>query len=246
VKCDRCDNEATVHELTVHNRKRQERHLCEACAKALGMAAGGAHAPPGGIPITHLLNQFITSQIQGTAAPGPAQAPAGVCRTCGLTLNQFRQTGLLGCPDCYTAFESQLAPLLQKAHEGASQHTGKRPARLRNTEPAAPARPPAPTRSAPARAAKSAPATPSPASPAPDPTLIAATLRKKLAEAVADERYEDAAKLRDELLKLQAPAAPAPAKAARKPGSSPRSPKSPPAAPPPKQPPADPMEGPPA
>lgn len=226
-----------MHELTVHNRKRQERHLCEACAKAQGMAAGGAHVPPGGIPITHLLNEFITSQIQGAAAPAPAKVPVGVCRSCGLTLNHFRQTGLLGCPDCYAAFESQLAPLLQKAHEGASQHTGKRPARLRDTESATPA----PPRTDSARAAKASPAAPGPAIPAPDPTLVAATLRKKLAAAIAEERYEEAAKLRDELLKLQTPAAPAPAKAARKSGSSPRSPKSPP-----KQPPADPTENHPA
>lgn len=229
VKCDRCDNEATVHELTVHNRKRQERHLCEACAKGQGMSANAPPPPSGHIPITHLLNEFITSQVQGSAAaPSAAQAPAGVCRSCGLTLNHFRQTGLLGCPDCYAAFESQLAPLLQKAHEGASQHVGKRPARLRGVDATAPVKPPAATRTPSPRQPK--PAAPASAAPAPDPNLIAATLQKKLTDAIAEERYEDAAKVRDELLKLEQMMKSTPTKAARK-SSSTRAPKPPPAPP---------------
>lgn len=258
MKCDRCDNEATVHEVKVHNRKRQERHLCETCAKALGMSIGGVAAGglPGHIPITHLLNEFIAGQVQGSAAAPPAgqsrgDAPAGVCRSCGLTLNQFRQTGLLGCPDCYAAFESQLAPLLQKAHEGASQHIGKRPMRLRGPEtgaaPAPAAAKPA-ARSTPARTSTSKPAATSEAAaspaaqptplPAPDPAVIEAALRQKLAEAVAAERYEEAAQLRDQIARVHqgpppasppAASTPAPAKAARKPSSAtPRPPKNPP------------------
>lgn len=217
-----------MHELTVHNRKRQERHLCEACAKGQGMSANAPPPPSGHIPITHLLNEFITSQVQGSAAaPSAAQAPAGVCRSCGLTLNHFRQTGLLGCPDCYAAFESQLAPLLQKAHEGASQHVGKRPARLRGVDATAPIKPPAATRTPSPRQPK--PAAPT-ATAAPDPNLIAATLQKKLTDAIAEERYEDAAKVRDELLKLEQMMKSTPAKAARK-SSSTRAPKQPPASP---------------
>ena len=55
------------------------------------------------------------------------QSPA--CGACGTTFAKFRQTGLLGCAQCYFAFEDRLAPLIERAHEGASQHVGKTPRR---------------------------------------------------------------------------------------------------------------------
>ncbi len=51
------------------------------------------------------------------------------CPTCGITFGQFRQSGTLGCPDCYEAFEKQLAPLIERAQNGATHHRGKTPRR---------------------------------------------------------------------------------------------------------------------
>ncbi|MEM9083749.1 MAG: UvrB/UvrC motif-containing protein [Planctomycetota bacterium] len=46
-----------------------------------------------------------------------------------MTFAQFRETGLLGCPACYRAFEKHLSPLLERAHDGGINHIGKVPAR---------------------------------------------------------------------------------------------------------------------
>jgi protein arginine kinase activator len=181
VKCDQCDNEATVHEWTKKAGQKVEKHLCEECARKQGVA----------IQPQQQISQLIT-QLIGNAKPGtPAAAinptiQVGACATCGTTYAQFRHSGLLGCPACYAVFEAQLGPLLQRAHEGGTHHTGKTP----STATAC-------------------------AAPPPEKTKVQADammreredrlkrLREQLAEAVAAEQYERAATIRDELSALE-------------------------------------------
>ena len=56
-------------------------------------------------------------------------APACSCEACGLTFAEFRKSGLMGCSACYKAFESQVGPLIERAHEGGTHHIGKIPRR---------------------------------------------------------------------------------------------------------------------
>lgn len=161
-KCDSCEREATVHEVTIRNGEKVEKHLCDECARSHGLAVQ-QHAP-----IDQLITKFVMSQSGQPAAP----AKAGTCTTCGLTFNDFRQNGLLGCPDCYKAFEPQIGPLIERAHEGATHHVGKSPRRVAG---------------------------------AADRQERIRVLRKQLAEAIAAEQYERAARLRDELLTAEKP-----------------------------------------
>ncbi len=182
MKCDTCDNEATVHEVSLKNGVRVEKHLCEACAAKLGMAAAGS-------TLGDLLTNFVLPQITGEAAR-PARAPKArppVCPRCAFTFEQFRQAGLLGCPDCYTAFESLLVPLLERWHEGANQHVGKLPRRA--TESGAGKAMLADAR---ALAEKR------------ERLEKEKVLRRQLEDAVKSEQYELAARLRDQLQKLAA------------------------------------------
>lgn len=119
MKCDRCDNEATVHEVTIHKGQKVEKHLCEQCAQEDGIAVQSQSIPPS------LLQQFTVGI--GQQAPKANRAPT--CGNCGMTYTEFRQHGLLGCPDCYHAFEKQLVPLLERAQEGGTEHIGKTPHR---------------------------------------------------------------------------------------------------------------------
>ena len=63
----------------------------------------------------------------GEAAAG--RPSPGRCPTCGMTFNQFRQIGRLGCGDCYRTFDRALEPLLQRIH-GGHLHGGKVPRRI--------------------------------------------------------------------------------------------------------------------
>ena len=49
-----------------------------------------------------------------------------VCPTCKTLLSQFYNTGMLGCPDCYKAFEREINIALKKV-QGRTSHVGKTP-----------------------------------------------------------------------------------------------------------------------
>lgn len=119
MKCDYCDNPAVVHEVTVKSGVRKEYHLCAEHAKQVGIDVAAAQ------PINLLLTQFV----QQKAGRQEKQAATKACPTCKMTFAQFRQHSVLGCPDCYKAFEAQLAPLIERAHNGATHHVGKTPRR---------------------------------------------------------------------------------------------------------------------
>src|SRR3989338_1259671 len=55
------------------------------------------------------------------------------CRNCGMTYEDFRKFGRLGCSECYEAFKGQLSTLLKKVH-GSNQHLGKTPVRIPQVE----------------------------------------------------------------------------------------------------------------
>ncbi len=48
------------------------------------------------------------------------------CPRCGTTLTEFYDTGLLGCPNCYTAFSAEILRALKKV-QGSVYHAGKTP-----------------------------------------------------------------------------------------------------------------------
>ena len=48
------------------------------------------------------------------------------CKSCKTTLGSFYATGMLGCPNCYKAFEKEIELALKKI-QGRTFHAGKRP-----------------------------------------------------------------------------------------------------------------------
>ena len=49
---------------------------------------------------------------------------AGPCSYCHTTVDDFRRTGRLGCPHCYSIYETQLRAILRRIH-GSTHHLGK-------------------------------------------------------------------------------------------------------------------------
>ncbi len=179
-KCDRCDNEATVHEVSVRNGVKVERHLCESCAAQQGLDASVS----GSAVVANLVKSLMTQQTGATQGRLPA------CRTCRMTFADFKQQGMLGCPDCYRSFEAFLGPLIERAQEGGVAHAGKTPARLLSGAPVGSTPMPRP--------ADPAPAPP----PGPSREEQIRELRRQLSKAVAAEQYEAAARLRDAIQSL--------------------------------------------
>ncbi len=117
-KCDLCDKPAVVHEVIVKQGVKEEVHLCEQHAQEAGVPM------PSHQPLNQVLTQFVAAQAGHVA--GTARKK---CGTCGMTFARFRQSGTLGCPKCYEAFEAQLIPLIERAQSGATHHRGKTPRR---------------------------------------------------------------------------------------------------------------------
>jgi len=157
-KCQNCQKEATVHLTEILNGQQLEKHLCQDCAAAEGLT--------GQLPITKLLEDIALQSAAQRELSGVK------CEVCGTTFLEFRQGGLLGCPNDYNAFAELLAPLLARAHEGASTHAGKVPPNADEDEKR-------------------------------QSQLL--RLRGQLKEAIADENYELAARLRDRIKELEGP-----------------------------------------
>jgi len=68
------------------------------------------------------LTDFLAQMGSDSMSSGPASSEA--CPFCGLTFSDFRETGRLGCPQCYETYAVHLQKLLRRVH-GGTQHVGK-------------------------------------------------------------------------------------------------------------------------
>lgn len=112
--CDLCSkNDATVHLTEIINDETRELHLCEPCAREKGASAA---------------EQFgLAGLLAGLADFGAKTGPkveTPPCPQCGLTYEDFRKTGRLGCGNCYENFAKVLSPLLKRVH-GSSRYMGR-------------------------------------------------------------------------------------------------------------------------
>jgi protein arginine kinase activator len=116
--CDNCKERDAVINLTqVEHDSKVTLHLCEQCAQQKGVETGGA-------VLKSPLGDLVGKLGKGTTMlPTPADGLR--CRACGATLRDFRETGRLGCAECYTAFDFHLRDLLRRLH-GSSHHAGER------------------------------------------------------------------------------------------------------------------------
>jgi protein arginine kinase activator len=62
---------------------------------------------------------------KGSANVLPTPTDGLRCSACGSTLKEFRESGRLGCAQCYESFAAHLRDLLRRLH-GSSQHVGER------------------------------------------------------------------------------------------------------------------------
>jgi protein arginine kinase activator len=162
MKCDNCNNQATVHLTEIKAGKKIEKHLCEQCAAQVEGISVKPHQP-----INELLTNFVL------AHSGMAKPETATCEHCGITWAEFRQSGLLGCEHDYELFAKDLLPLIQRAHDGATHHVGKVPARRESGAQGGLAKP--------------------------KKQVDLTRLRRELSKAVEAEDYERAAKLRDQI-----------------------------------------------
>ncbi len=118
MKCTHCnEREANTHIKRIINGRKEEMHLCEECAKELGVMEEFSFEP------------FTMDSLFGNLLGAGAKALnslSGVdrCTYCGTTFNDIVNTGRVGCAHCYDKFERKLEPSIEKLH-GRAKHIGK-------------------------------------------------------------------------------------------------------------------------
>jgi protein arginine kinase activator len=119
--CDNCKERDAIINLTqVEHDSKVTLHLCEQCAQQKGVETGAA-------VLKSPLGNFLGAVVKGGGAGAlvPASGDGLRCPACGSTLRDFRDSGRLGCDQCYVSFDTHLRDLLRRLH-GSSQHVGER------------------------------------------------------------------------------------------------------------------------
>jgi protein arginine kinase activator len=164
--CDECHLRPVVMKFQVASHGQTiERSLCQVCGqKYSGMLNVPLNLGAQG-PFALLSGMLTPAPAQGAALPGPAR-----CDRCGYTFHQFQHTSMLGCPECYEAFSSQMEIILRRSQGGTVQHAGKFPSRCGGRREA---------------------------------RRKVESLSRALEQAVQEQRFEEAARLRDEIRALR-------------------------------------------
>jgi protein arginine kinase activator len=120
--CQICGkNPGTVHITEIHDNRMTELHVCERCAEEKGIHATSSKH-------TFDIADLLAGMVDDVTTTDEERIGHVQCPRCGLLYSGFKETGRLGCPDCYAAFQFQLRPLLRRLH-GDTRHRGKVPAR---------------------------------------------------------------------------------------------------------------------
>jgi protein arginine kinase activator len=122
--CDVCkDKPATVHLTQMINGEKIDMHLCTECAAKKGFLLFDVNNK---FSMPNFLGSFLGSNFN--LQDVHALNKENKCPNCGMSFSDIRQTGKLGCSECYKAFDRELEPTLRRIH-GNSKHIGKIPIR---------------------------------------------------------------------------------------------------------------------
>ena len=127
-KCQICGKRASIYLTQIINGQASDLALCETCAREKGLFdpqsltfAEKFFPDAFKEKVDKLVKELIGGQ--GTEAPKPAvRRRSGdmltECPTCRFTLEDFRNTGRLGCADCYSVFADEISAEEQRGEEG--------------------------------------------------------------------------------------------------------------------------------
>lgn len=177
--CQNCnENEGNVKYTQIVNGIKKEMILCDDCAKRIGFDEIGFNMP---ISFSNFLGDFFDDYSDTDFLPGFSKPQTQKCEKCGLTFDEFIQEGRFGCDNCYNTFRNKLNHMLKNLH-GSSSHIGRKTKfiednniKIENKESKIKT----------------------------NEESKVEKLNRDLKLAIKEERYEDAAKIRDEIKKIE-------------------------------------------
>ena len=175
--CQNCGkNEVTFRYTQVINGVKKEMNLCDKCARELGLKDMNFSMP---INLSSFFSDFFNDYSE-SLLPNFVTAQEVQCKNCGTTFDDFINSGEFGCSSCYDLFEDRISPILKNL-QGANKHIGRgyREITKKDEEEK--------TNKKQVKKEENE----------------VEKLQKDLQKAIKDERYEDAAKIRDEVKKIE-------------------------------------------
>lgn len=179
MKCDNCgkDNANVKYSRSI-NGITEKMNLCEECSKKLGIGISdiGFNMP---IDFSSFLGGFWEDFEKQDILSLMGNREEVKCKGCNSTFEEVLNTGKFGCPECYETFEEKIDEILNKLH-GKNRHVGRigKLEKAKVTE----------------QHEKEMPK---------ENKNELEELKEKLKELVKEENYEEAAKVRDEIKKIE-------------------------------------------
>ena len=128
--CQNCGkNEVNFRYTQIINGVKKEMALCDKCAKSLGLESLDFNMP---INFSSFLGDFLNDAMDTQFLPSFTKTGSLQCDNCGMTYDEFVDTGKFGCSHCYDIFADTLDSVFKNIH-GSSMHVGRR-SKLSNQE----------------------------------------------------------------------------------------------------------------
>lgn len=180
--CQNCKkNKANVKYTEIINGEKTEIMLCEQCSHELGIDDINFNMP---IDFSSFLGGILEEDSYNTPELIPFfnQVREVKCENCNMTYDEFINKGKFGCANCYDVFSNKIDSILKRIH-GSNEYLGRKSLKTHSNNEHKPINNELQKENS------------------QDNKLE--KLQKDLKKAIQDERYEDAAKIRDEIKSLE-------------------------------------------
>lgn len=181
--CQKCNkNEANVKYTEIVNGEKKEMMLCEECSHLMGLDNISFNMP---IDFSSFFGGLLDDEYNSPEYMPLFQTVKELkCDNCNMTYNEFINQGKLGCEECYNVFSTKIDNILKRLH-GDSRHRGRKAINASENQNA---------NKDTKRKLKNEVEN--------KKENKIDKLQKDLKKAISEERYEDAAKIRDEIKSL--------------------------------------------
>ena len=120
--CDNCGKrEANVRYTENINGRRTELNLCEECSKKLGIGEMNFNLP---IDFSDFFSSILDDFDTPDLLPLLNEIKSVKCDNCGYTFDDIVNSGKIGCENCYEVFEDRLDNLIKRV-QGSNRHVGR-------------------------------------------------------------------------------------------------------------------------
>ena len=185
--CQNCnENEANVKYTQIINGVKKQMNLCDKCAKELGIDDISFDMQ---MDFSNFLGD-IFEDFEESFIPSLVKPQTLLCDKCKSSYDDFIKNGKFGCDKCYETFEDKIDNILKNIH-GANKHVGRNIKQIKNKE------------NSNNKIDKAKENKNNENQKENNINEKIEELKERLKQEIKEERYEDAAKTRDEIKKLE-------------------------------------------